>query len=362
MGTSGGEPPSDGGREAALIVCFATLCLHGLLDLRWLMRARGVSRTWRDAVDRAFSLLPGIAFPAHVTGADVLAMLMRVAGANLKTVCLEGCRQLSAVDIGRILADLAARCPAVIEVNLTDCEEEAILRALATAAKRHFGAVSPADLRAILLALAEGEAASRCPLDLLLGQIAPPRLRVADEGQGFVPGRDAVRKAVECAIGEAQKEEETDEMEEEGVKASVYDEAAVYPVALLLACAFSAGENEEAIITFDCNRRIEDEEEDEEEDDDDERPGKRALHLVAERGGPASLLSFLTLAGAHVNAKDHVSVCREGEGVRMSGVSSVCLSLSEFVCVCVSLNLCVWVCGCGVSWCVCVCLCLSVRA
>ena len=68
--------------------CFATLCLCGLMDLRWLMRARGVSRALRDAVDRAFSLLPGITFPAHVTGADVLAMLMRVAGANLKTVCL----------------------------------------------------------------------------------------------------------------------------------------------------------------------------------------------------------------------------------------------------------------------------------
>ena len=49
----------------------------------------------------------------------------------------------------------------MIEVNLTDCEEEAILRSLATAAKRHFGAVSPADLRAMLLALTEGEAASR---------------------------------------------------------------------------------------------------------------------------------------------------------------------------------------------------------
>ena len=266
-GTSGGDPPSDGAREEALIVCFATLCLCGVLDPRWLMRARAVSSATHEAVHRAFSLLPGIAFPAHVTGPDVLALLVRVAGANLETVCLEGCWQLSAVDIERILADLAARCPAVIEVNLTDCSEEAILRALATAAKRHFGAVSPADLRAMLLALAEGEAASRCPLDLLLGQIAPPRLRVADEGQGFVPGRDAVRKAVVCAIGEAQKEEEeTDEMEAEGVKASVYDEAAVYPVALLLACAFSAGEDEETIITFDC------------------KDAERALHLVAERG------------------------------------------------------------------------------
>ena len=189
--------------EEALLICFATLCIRGGRegDIRLLLRAR-VSRSWRDAVHVSLPLVPRIVFPAHVTGADVLAMLMRVAGTNLKTVCLEGCRQLSAVDMGRILADLAARCPAVIEVNLTDCEEEAILRALATAAKRHFGAVSPADLRAMLLALAEGEPASRCPLELLLGQLTSPALRVADEGQGFVPGRDAFRKAVKCAIGE----------------------------------------------------------------------------------------------------------------------------------------------------------------
>ena len=95
----------------------------------------------------------------------------------------------------------------MIEVNLTDCEEEAILRALATVAKRHFGVVSPADLRAMLLALAEGEPASRCPLELLLVQITSPALRVADEGQGFVPGRDAFRKAVQCAIGDSGEEE-----------------------------------------------------------------------------------------------------------------------------------------------------------
>jgi len=270
--------------EEALHICFATLCIRGGRegDIRLLLRAR-VSRAWRDAVHISLPLVPRIVFPAHVTGPDVLAMLMRVAGANLKTLCLEGCWQLSAVDIGRILADLAARCPAVIEVNLTDCGEEAILRVLATAAKRQFGAVSPADLHAMLLALAEGQAASRCPLELLLGQITSPALRVADEGQGFVPGRDAFRKAVKCAIGDSWEEaggacdakaptspvytpsspvyapsspvyapsspvyapsspvyapgsrvagedageEETNEMEEEGVKASVYDEEAV---------------------------------------------------------------------------------------------------------------------------------------
>ena len=313
--------------EEALSICLATLCSHGERDIRWLLLARAVSQIWREAVDTSFGFLPWIAFPIHVTGADVLALLIRVAGTNLKTVSLEGCRQLSAVDIGRILVDLAARCPAVIEVNLTDCGEEAILRALAVCAQKTFAAVSPADLRAMLLALVEEEGASRCPLELLLGQITSPRLRVADEGQGFVPGRDALRKAVECAIGEEQEqkqkqeeeEEETDEMQEERVEASVYDDAAVFLVALLLACTFSADQDEE-IVSFDCNRQI--------------GRGKRAIHLVAESGGPASLLSLLTLAGADVNAKDDVSfgcrsVLREGEGVRVSGVGCVCLSLCE---------------------------------
>ena len=259
--------------------CFATLCLHGLLDLRWLMRARGVSQAWREAVGRAFSLLPGITFPAHVTGADVLAMLMRVAGANLKTVCLEGCRQLSAVDIGRVLADLAARCPAVIEVNLTDCEEEAILRALAVCSQKTLGAVSLADFRALLLAQAEEADASRCPLARLLERLCLPRLLLDAD---FAPGRDALRKAVECAIKDA---------------------AAVYDVLLLLLLTFHpAGQDE--TITFDSNQQF--------------GGRKRALHLVAEAGaeewkdgGPAPLVSVLTLAGTDVNATDGVSVWRE---------------------------------------------------
>jgi hypothetical protein len=243
-----------------------------------------VSQAWREAVDRAFSLLPGITFPAHVTGADVLAMLIRLAGANLKTVCLEGCRQLSAVDIGRVLADLAARCPAVIEVNLTDCEEEAILRALAVCSQKTLGAVSLADFRALLLAQAEEADASRCPLARLLERLCLPRLLLDAD---FAPGRDALRKAVECAIKDA---------------------AAVYDVLLLLLLTFHpAGQDE--TITFDSNQQLFFE---------FGWEGKRALHLVAEAGaeewkdgGPAPLVSVLTLAGTDVNATDGVSVWRE---------------------------------------------------
>ena len=72
-----------------------------------------------------------------------------------------------------------------------------------------------------------------------------------------------------------------------------------------MACAFSAGQDEET-ITFHSNQRIEDEDDDEEEDDeeDDDEPGKRALHLVAKGGGPLALLFLLLVAGARVDAQD----------------------------------------------------------
>ena len=271
--------------EEALYICLANRCLRGGRegDIRLLLRAARVSWAWLNAVHASLPLVPGIAFPAHVTGADVLAMLMRVAGANLKTVCLEGCRQLSAVDIGRILADLAARCPAVIEVNLTDCEEEAILRALAVCSQKTLGAVSLADFRALPLAQAEEADASRCPLARLLERLCLPRLLLDAD---FAPGRDALRKAVECAIKDA---------------------AAVYDVLLLLLLTFRRGGQDDQTIIFDSNQQF-----------GYGRKRKRALHLVAEAGaeewkdgGPAQLVSVLTLAGADVNATDGVSVWRE---------------------------------------------------
>ena len=208
------------------------------------VRARQVARAWLEAVNKALPLLASLSFPVHARATDVVNVLMSVAGNNLKAVCLEGCLQLSAVDVERILQCLAGGCPAVVEVNLAGCRDEAILRALATAAKRQFSAISPEDLRAMLLALAAEDAASRCPLERLLLHLTSPRLRVADVGRDFAPGRDALRQAVECAIE---------------------DEAAVYDVLVLLILTFCAGEDEET-ITFDCNQRILADEEENEED------------------------------------------------------------------------------------------------
>ena len=271
-------------------VVFSHLAVRNLLGTVLFVRARQVARAWLEAVNKALPLLASLSFPVHAKATDVVNVLMWVAGNNLKAVCLEGCLQLRAVDVERILQCLAGGCPAVVEVNLAGCRDEAILRALATAAKRQFSAISPEDLRATLLALAQDamlpapaqeHAASRCPLELMLLHLTSPRLRVADVGRDFAPGRDALRQAVECAIE---------------------DEAAVYDVLVLLILTFCAGEDEET-ITFDCNQRILADEEENEEDEED-YPGKRALHLAAERGGPLSLLLLLLLAGAEVNAED----------------------------------------------------------
>jgi hypothetical protein len=213
-------------------VVFSHLAVRDLLGTVLFVRARQVARAWLEAVNKALPLLASLSFPVHARATDVVNVLMSVAGNNLKAVCLEGCLQLSAVDVERILQCLAGGCPAVVEVNLAGCRDEAILRALATAAKRQFSAISPEDLRAMLLALAAEDAASRCPLERLLLHLTSPRLRVADVGRDFAPGRDALRQAVECAIE---------------------DEAAVYDVLVLLILTFCAGEDEET-ITFDCNQ------------------------------------------------------------------------------------------------------------
>ena len=278
----GEGPAGKRGVNEALEVCFSTLCmrfLHGG-GICFLLRARGVSRAWREAIDKALPLLARIAFPVHVTGPDVVAVLMRAAGTSLKTVCFEGCRQLSGADIGCIIQCLA-RCPAVMEVNITGCREEVIVRALAVGAKKAVGAISPADLRALLLEQAEGEGEYRCPRGRLV-ELLHPRLLLS---QDFAPGQDAFLKAVKCAT----VEEEDDEDDEEVT-------ACVYEAAVLEACCWR-GQDEET-TTFDFDEKT--------------RRGKCALHFVAQRGGPLSLLTLLMSAGARVDAKDDVSVLREG--------------------------------------------------
>ena len=74
----------------------------GVLSLRALLRCGRVSLRWRKAVLAALRTLRTLDFggcEARITGPDVLAVLARVAGANLTAVNLARCRRLGAADV-----------------------------------------------------------------------------------------------------------------------------------------------------------------------------------------------------------------------------------------------------------------------
>ena len=100
------------------------VCLHGILSLAWLMRSRGVSRGWRERIQKSLPLLRGVSFHVGVKGEDVLRALGLVAGGSLQLVGMALCRELSACDIEEILKLLDATCPGVREVGITGCSDE----------------------------------------------------------------------------------------------------------------------------------------------------------------------------------------------------------------------------------------------
>ena len=110
---------------------------HRVLSLRALLRCGRVSRRWWEAVLAALPTLRAVDFrgcETRITGPDVLAVLARVAGANLTAVNLARCRLLGAADVETILACVAATCPRVAAIDVEGCSEDAQLRALAVRA------------------------------------------------------------------------------------------------------------------------------------------------------------------------------------------------------------------------------------
>ena len=71
-------PPTGGGIDLTLPqedweeFFFYHVCLHGILSLAWLMRSRGVSRGWRERIQKSLPLLRGVSFHVGVKGEDVL--------------------------------------------------------------------------------------------------------------------------------------------------------------------------------------------------------------------------------------------------------------------------------------------------
>ena len=265
---AGGTGARQSGQEGWEIFLFEHLSLHGRVPVACLMLWRRVSRGWRDALHRALPMLFQISFPDHVTGADVVAVLKRVAGQGLRMVALRGCRKLIASAMEEILDRLHATCPEVIEVDITGCSDQAVLRALSVRARSMFGDVQTqlhliARAQAPLIALAEVPSA-RCDFPLFRNALEEraPRIIVDQE---FAPAEETFFKvlAEACVAHDAT--------------------AATTDVELLLGLDFPNR-------FFDCNRR--------------DRNGQGALHIVAQRGCPAPLFAVLRSAGAILNAKD----------------------------------------------------------
>ena len=142
------------GKDAAIDRCVEILLAQivrqrTLLSLRALLRCGRVSRRWREAVLAALPTLRTLDFggcEARITGPDVLAVLERVAGANLASVDLASCERLGPADVEQILARVAATCPGVVEIDVTGCRTRAIVRAVAVRARDALAAASPLHL------------------------------------------------------------------------------------------------------------------------------------------------------------------------------------------------------------------------
>ena len=169
------ETVAPSGCKTWVDICFEHLCLQGLVDFVILIRWCPVSREWMDALKRALRLMQQVSFPEGVTGEDALRALGLVAGGNVRFLRMRQCRNLIPGDIEEILHRLHATCLAVMEVDVTGCRDDVVLRALSVRTISMFGG-SPLNVRAQLMGLTQGS--SHCPLPAFLDalELLPPRL------------------------------------------------------------------------------------------------------------------------------------------------------------------------------------------
>jgi len=106
----------------------------GHLPLPQLVRCIRVCRAWRADVKHVLAtarLLEFCGCSAGVTGRDVEGLLCSMAGANLQALDLRGCHRLSADDLEGILVKAWRLCPSIRTIDLSECNEGLILRAIA---------------------------------------------------------------------------------------------------------------------------------------------------------------------------------------------------------------------------------------
>ena len=194
----------------------------GVLSLRALLRCGRVSRRWREAVLAALPTLRAVDFrgcETRITGPDVLAVLARVAGANLTAVNLARCQRLGAADVEKILACVAATCPRVAAIDVTGCRARSVIRAVAVRARDALAAASPLDLYVLLEALRrageeddEESAGGRCSFGRVCAHLrtlpAPPYLELDPE---FDPEENAGDSYWEAAEDEQDSDSEAED-------------------------------------------------------------------------------------------------------------------------------------------------------
>ena len=98
---------------------------------------------------------------ARVVSADVLSALARVAGDNLRSLDLRRCSKIRVTDVEEILRYVRVSCRNVHTVDITGCDDQVCLRAVAICAQLVFAVASPRERQ---LSNAQGAAGGRFPL------------------------------------------------------------------------------------------------------------------------------------------------------------------------------------------------------
>ena len=292
-----------------------------LLSFVSLSQCCAVSRGWRKSLLEHLRTLPILSFgKGGARDADVLRSLGRVASENLREVDLSGCREIRASGMENILRKCAETCSGLLEVNITACSEEAILRAVAIRAQAACNAASALELYLTLRSSSASRdqppAKERCPMSNLRSLLNSTRpLLLLDDDVQFAPDENALFRAaargsdvdvallltVSFSVGGAVRVYEVEEKDSEG------------NAVLLTACG--AGNCELAKFLVDAGAKVNS------ANKRDDTP-----LLVACGAGKLELAEMLIAAGAEVNSAN-----RQGDTPLLAAFGAGKLELAEML-------------------------------
>ena len=305
-----------------------------LLSFVSLSHCCAVSRGWRKSLLEHLRTLPILSFGKSwcwrrgkracwgVTDADVLRSLGRVASENLREVDLSGCREIRASGMENILRKCAETCSGLLEVNITACSEEAILRAVAIRAQAACNAASALELYLTLRSSSASRdqppTKERCPMSNLRSLLNSTRpLLLLDDDVQFAPDENALFRAaahgsdvdvallltVSFSVGGAVRVYEVEEKDSQD------------NTVLLTACGVPQGNWEVAKFLVDAGAKVNS------ANKRDDTP-----LLVACGAGKLELVEMLIAAGAEVNSAN-----RQGNTPLLAAFGAGKLELAEML-------------------------------